>query len=260
VKRFDGKVAVITGAASGIGEATAHRLCEEGASVVLVDRQQDQLDAVVAALGDVATGVCADVRADTAAASAVDAAIERHGRLDVLVNNAGISVFGHVDELRDDQWERVMDVNVNAVFKMCRTALPHLIASGGSVVNTCSISGLLADPGLIAYNTSKGALLNFTRSLALDHAADGIRVNSVCPGGVATPMLKPTLDKWASEYERLIPMKRPAEAAEVAAAIAFLASGDASYITGHNLVIDGGVTAATGQPSFDHILRSSPAS
>ena len=227
--------------------------------LVLADVERPRLDEVVEAL--VAKGISVVARrVDVAVAEQVDELVEfaitSFGRLDVVINNAGISLFGHVTEITPEQWHRVMSVDVDSVFYASRAALPHLITTRGCIVNTCSISGLLGDYGLVAYNTAKGAVANLTRSLAIDHAPDGVRVNSVCPGGVATPMLAGMLERFGEEYERLVPMGRAAQPREIAAAIAFLASDDASYITGHNLVVDGGITAATGQPNFNRLIRS----
>jgi len=259
VSRFAGKVAVITGAASGIGEATARRLGTEGASVALADRHRERLEAVADRLraeGVNVLAVATDVAVGSEVEALIAATVSSLGRLDVLVNNAGISSFGHVTEITLEHWRHVMAVDVDSVFYGARAALPHLVASKGCIVNTCSISGLFADYGLAAYNTAKGAVANLTRSLAIDHAGDGVRVNAVCPGGVATPMLAEVLTNFGEEYEQLVPMGRPARPQEIAAAIAFLASDDASYITGHLLVVDGGVTAATGQPNFNRLLRA----
>lgn len=256
--RFKDRIAVVTGAASGIGEATAHRLGDEGAALVLADNEAQRLDAVVGELamdGIKVVSQCIDVGVAEDIEGLVQFAVASFGRLDVMVNNAGISLFGHVTEITPEQWRRVMAVDVDSVFYGSRAALPHLVMTKGCIVNTCSISGLLGDYGLVAYNTAKGAVANLTRSLAIDHASDGVRVNSVCPGGVATPMLAGMLKRFGEEYERLVPIGRPARPDEIAAAIAFLASDDASYITGHNLVVDGGVTAATGQPNFTRLIR-----
>ena len=183
----------------------------------------------------------------------MDAGAERFGRLDVVFNNAGIGAFGRTPDLDPELWKRVIEVDLHSVFYGCRAAIPHLRrAGGGAIVNTASISGMGGDYGLAAYNAAKGAVLNYTRTLALDHARDGIRVNSVCPGPIDTPLAAPLLanERIAREYRERIPMGRVGTAEEVASVVAFLASDDAAYVTGAAIVVDGGLTAATGQPNF----------
>jgi meso-butanediol dehydrogenase/(S,S)-butanediol dehydrogenase/diacetyl reductase len=258
-RRHAGRVVIVTGAASGIGRATAERFIAEGARVVLADVNADALDETVAELsaGDTVMGVVVDVTDAEAVDAMVQRTVERFGRLDVLVNNAGIGRMGHVTELTPQQWRRTMAVNLDAVFYGSRAAIPHLAATRGCIVNTASISGLFSDYGLAAYSASKGGVVTLTRNMAVDHAADGVRVNSVCPGPVRTEITAKMMDEpeMAAAYAELIPLARVGEASEMAAAISFLASDDASYITGHNLVVDGGVTAVTGQPNFHRLYR-----
>jgi meso-butanediol dehydrogenase/(S,S)-butanediol dehydrogenase/diacetyl reductase len=259
--RFDGKVALITGAASGIGAATASRLHAEGARLVLGDVKEEALAAFAKELDaggrtlftralDVAD--CAQVEAFTQAGA------ERFGRLDIVFNNAGIGSFGRTPDLDPEQWRRTIDVDLHAVFYGCRAAIPHLRrAGGGSIINTASISGTGGDYGLAAYNAAKGAVLNYTRTLAIDHARENIRANAVCPGPIDTPLARPLLAHAtiAREYRERIPMGRVGTAEEVAAVVAFLASDDAAYVTGAAIVVDGGLTAATGQPNFTRIFQ-----
>jgi meso-butanediol dehydrogenase/(S,S)-butanediol dehydrogenase/diacetyl reductase len=259
--RFAGKVALITGAASGIGAACARRFAAEGAQLALGDLDEaalaasaKELDAsgesVLTARVDVS--VLAEVQAFT------DAAAARFGRLDAVLNNAGIGAFGRSDEMDPEAWHRTFAVDVHSVFYGTRAALPHLRrAGGGAIVNTASISGLAGDYGLSAYNAAKGAVVNYTRAAALEVAREGIRVNAVCPGPIETPLAAGLLrhPQVAPAYARAIPMGRVGRADEVAAAAAFLASDDASYITGAMLVVDGGLLAATGQPDFYTLLR-----
>lgn len=259
-QRFAGKVALVTGAASGIGAATAQRLAAEGAALALCDLREQPLREFAGRLALAPERLffaAVDVADGAALGNFVDAAAAHFGRLDVLVNNAGQGAFGHVDELTPETWHRIMSVNVDSVFFASRTAIPHLRRSGGNIVNLGSISGMFADPGLAAYTASKAAVINLTSGMALDHAGEGLRVNCVCPGAIGTPMLKPHMrdEGIMAEYARLIPMGRVASAEEVASAICFLASAEASYITGVALVIDGGVTAASGQPNFDRLYR-----
>lgn len=243
-----GRVAVVTGAASGIGRATVERLLAEGASVVAVDRSSTGFDwinghqSVLTHTGDVTDSNCNDL--------AVAMAVERFGRLDVLVCNAGIPMSGDVLTLPMAELDRVLDVNVKAVVLGIRSAVPAMRnVGGGSIVVTASTSGIGGDPGMWPYNTSKGAVINLVRALALDLGLDRIRVNAVCPGPTETGMTKGILSAPAV-YEGLrskIPLQRWGRASEIAAVVCFLASTDASFITGVAIPVDGGITASTGQ-------------
>ena len=258
MNRFTAKVALVTGAGSGIGAATAARLLAEGAAVCLADISAEALAAQATALATperVMTHL-ADVTDEAQVNALVAAVVARFGGLDVLVNNAGAGSFGRIEEVTPENWRRVHALCLDSVFWGCRAALPHLKARRGAIVNTASISGLRADYGFAAYNSAKGAVVNLTRNLAIDHARDGVRANAVCPGLTATPLTEKFTGRQdiMAEYDRRIPLRRPGLPAEMAAAIAFLASDDASYVTGHCLVVDGGLTAATGQPNFLDLL------
>jgi meso-butanediol dehydrogenase / (S,S)-butanediol dehydrogenase / diacetyl reductase len=258
--RFDEKIVLITGAASGIGAAVARRFAAEGARVVLGDVNESAGTALAAELGECAEFQPVDVSVCERVEHWIGSAITRCGRIDVLCNNAGIGSYGKTPDVPPELWRRVLETDLFSVFYACRAAIPHLRAGGGgSIVNTASISGLGGDYGLSAYNAAKGALVNYTRTLAIDHARDGIRVNAVCPGPIDTPLLGHLIARRTitTAYEQVIPMGRIGRAEEVAAAIAFLASDEASYITGAMLVVDGGITAATGQPNFSRLLADS---
>jgi len=258
--RFDGQVVVVTGAAAGIGAAAARRFVAEGARVVLGDIDAAGASALAREL-DQGSGVALAHAVDVSDAAAVEAlvaaAVAHFGRLDVMVNNAGIGSVGRAPELPLEEWRRTLAVDLDSVFYGCRAAIPRLRASGGgAIVNTASVSGLAGDHLLPAYNAAKGGVVNLTRAIALDHAREGIRCNAVCPGATDTPLAAGILENeaLAAEFRRVIPMGRIARPDEVAAAIAFLASDDAAYITGATLAVDGGLTAATGQPDFSRFL------
>jgi meso-butanediol dehydrogenase/(S,S)-butanediol dehydrogenase/diacetyl reductase len=259
-KRFQDKVAVITGGASGIGAATARLMVDEGAFVVIADLNEELGQALAGRLGD---GRAMYRKCDVANRADVEALIEhairRFTRIDVLFNNAGIGCFGETPDLDPDTWAQVIAVDLNSVFYACRAAIPHMKRTGGgAIVNTASISGLGGDYGFSAYNAAKGAVVNYTRSLAIDHAKDNIRVNALCPGLIDTPLTAPAkemqsvLEAWVAG----IPMKRTGAPQEMAKVVAFLASDDASYVTGSIVVADGGVTAHTGQPDLRSVLTS----
>lgn len=247
--RFENKVAVITGAASGIGAATARLLAREGAHVVLADLNDNGGASIAADLGPTAIAVKCDVSSAADVEALIKAAVERHGRIDILFNNAGIGSFGTSVEVQPAEWERVIAIDLHSVYYACHFAIPHM-PRGSAIVNTASISGLGGDYRFAAYNAAKGAVVNYTRALAVDHARDGIRVNALCPGLVDTPITAGVqqLPGLREEWLQRIPMKRAAQPEEMANVVAFLASDDASYVTGTIMVADGGTTAHTGQP------------
>ena len=247
--RLKDRVAVITGAGSGIGLATARRFASEGAKVVAVDLNEDAGKAAAAEVGG--EFVACDVADEPGVRGLFDGVAERYGRLDIAFNNAGISPPDD-DSILDtgmDAWERVLRVNTTSVYLCCKYALPHMRARGkGSIINTASFVALMgAATSQIAYTASKGGVLAMTRELGVQFAREGIRVNALCPGPIATPLL---MELFAKDPERAarrlvhVPMGRFGQPEEIAAAVAFLASDDASYITASNFLVDGGITGA----------------
>ena len=247
--KLEGKTALVTGGASGMGAATVRLFAEAGARVVVVDRNEAMAREVAAGTG--AHVVAGDVSDSAFCERAVAEAVSRHGRLDCLVNAAGIIVRATGLMTTDEDWRRLMAVNVDGVFFMCRAALRPMTAQGsGAIVNFGSIWGELSGKGALAYAASKGAVHQITRTLAIEHARDGIRVNAVCPGEVDTPMLraagraKPLSDDEAREIgDRVVPMGRLARPGEIARMVLFLCSDHASYITGAMHYVDAGYSA-----------------
>jgi meso-butanediol dehydrogenase/(S,S)-butanediol dehydrogenase/diacetyl reductase len=250
MERFAGKTVIVTGASSGIGAATARRFSAEGANVVLAARS-DRLAGVAASLpADRTLAVTADVGVRADVDALIAAAVDRFGAIDVLVNNAGVAGGGPLADVTDEDWARVMQVNVAGVFYAARAAMPHLSAAGGSMINVSSVSGIGGDWGMSPYNASKGAVSNFTRALALDASRTGVRVNAVAPSLTRSEMTSRIMgnDALIAKFKERIPLGRICEAEEVAAVIVFLASPDASFVNGVVMPVDGGVGASNGQP------------
>jgi len=254
---FADKAVLVTGSTSGIGEACARVFAESGAAVMVSGRDRERGDRVVAAIAAAAGRaefMAADLREAGACERLIADTIERLGGLDVLVNNAGILYTATAPDTSDAQWLDTMAVNVNALFYLSRAAVKHMKGAGGGViVNVASEWGLNGEPRHVAYCASKGAVIQITRCMALDHAADNIRVNSVCPGEIHTRMVDEILaarggDAAANlrELAAGIPMRRLARPVEVARCVHFLASDHASYVTGANLSVDGGNDATAG--------------
>lgn len=248
VRRFAGLTAVVTGAASGIGRATALRLGAEGANVVAADISPSVEGAVaeITEAGGTAIAVQSDVSERTGAEAPIDAALETYGQLDVLCNIAGILAAAHSHEVPDEQWERIIAVNLTGCFYTTRRALPALIESKGAIVMAASTSALSGHPWMTAYSASKGGVLAMTRTLAMEYARRGVRVNAVAPGGITTPMvggLELPDDIDFSLFDRISPLDEFRGPETVAAAITFLAAPEAAHINGEVLRVDGGTLA-----------------
>ena len=254
---FAGKVVLVTGSTTGIGAACAHAFAESGATVMVSGRHEQRGGDVVReirAAGGSAEFAAADLRAAGACERLIGDTVERLGALDVLVNNAGILYTANALDTSNAQWLDTMAVNVNALFYLSRAAVKHMKAAGkGAIVNVASEWGLNGEANHVAYCASKGAVIQITRCMALDHARDNVRVNSVCPGEIHTRMVDDILAKRGGDAAQNlrdlalgIPMRRLAHPTEVARCVHFLASDLASYVTGANLSVDGGNDATAG--------------
>lgn len=256
---FSGKVYLVTGGASGIGAAVVDYLATHGAKVVVADLNAETGAAQVQQYPDAVEFVTTDVTDFSALENACAVAEQKFGRLDGAVNSAGIGGLGNAVDISLEDWHRVIDIDLHGVFYACRAAIPHLRkAGGGSIVNIASLSGVRADHGFGAYNAAKAGVINFTRALGLDHAAENIRATAVCPGYIATPLTEvPTsIDALNDDWLSRIPMGRAGRAEEIAALAVFLLSDAASYITGTEIVIDGGLGSSNGQPNIPGIFSN----
>ncbi|MCS6924529.1 MAG: SDR family oxidoreductase [Candidatus Binatia bacterium] len=262
--KLDGRVAIVTAGGAGIGAASARRLAHEGAAVVVADLSGTRAEAVttqIRAQGGQAVWIKMDAADPEGVYATVQLALQTYGRIDILFNNAGMAEIALLDEISLESWQRVLAVTLTSVFLGMKYCLPIMRKQGkGAIINTASISGMGGDYGLSSYNAAKAGVINLTRAAALENARYNIRVNCVCPGAINTRAAEILGGNRADEFRRLQaqahPLGRMGEPEEIANAVLFLASDDSSFMTGAMLVVDGGVTAHTGLPSFPHFVQT----
>jgi NAD(P)-dependent dehydrogenase (short-subunit alcohol dehydrogenase family) len=251
--RVENRIAIVTGAGSGIGAASALRLAEEGAQVICADINSDaaaQTAREIKSAGFSAQGYAIDISDSAACDALVSHAVAEYGAIDILVNNAGVNLPGVFHEVSNETIDRTLDVNVKGAMYLTRAALPHMLKnSRGSIVNMSSVNGLVSEPYLSVYSASKGAIVMFTRGIALDYAKTGIRCNAICPGWVDTPInhahakMLGGLDHVYKTIDSFQPIGRPGTSREIANVVLFLASDESSFMTGSIVSADGGMTA-----------------
>jgi NAD(P)-dependent dehydrogenase (short-subunit alcohol dehydrogenase family) len=246
VTRLADKVVLITGAASGIGRASCLRVASEGARAVCVDLQREAVEQAAKEIreaGGEATAIACDVSDKDAVQQTIDAAVAQYGQLDSLCNSAGILSFGHTHEFPLERWQQILDVNLTGTFLMCQAALPHLLNSGGSIINISSTAALRGQPWSAAYAASKGGVLSLTYALAVEYGKQGVRANAICPGSVATPMHEAfELPEGADAglLRRIMPLDTFRGPEVIASLVALLASEDSAHMNGEYLRADGG--------------------